>query len=144
MTIQQGQATNLNISFIPSINGWWFYSVSIFLQCISVFMIVVSVLLVFDQWIWMLISIMLLLVKCFRVLILIFIAQIDTDWCSGTCYAYFGLDAWLSVAVCVLLFVMALSSGYSATVGKRKNFTGDKQWMSTKILSQFCVSTILE
>ena len=83
----------------------------------------------------MLVSIMLLLATCFRALILILIAQIDTDWCSGTCYAFFGLDAWLSVAVCVLLFVMALSSGYSATVGKKKISLEE----TSNRLSEFCV-----
>ena len=98
----------------------WLYSISIFFQSISVFMIVVSTLLVYERWIWMLISVMLLLATCFRALIIVFITQIDTDWCSGPCYAYLGLDAWLSVAVCVLLFVMVLCSGYLARVGKTK------------------------
>ena len=98
----------------------WLYSISIFFQSISVFMIVVSTLLVYERWIWKLISVMLLLATCFRALIIVFITQIDTDWCSGPCYAYLGLDAWLSVAVCVLLFVMVLCSGYLATVGKTK------------------------
>jgi hypothetical protein len=66
-------------------------------------------------------EVMLLLATCFRALIIVVITQIDTDWCLlGPCYAYLGLDAWLSVAVCVLLVVMVLCSGYLATVGKKK------------------------
>jgi hypothetical protein len=101
-------------------NSRWFYAIAIFLQSISVFMIVVSVLLVYERWIWMLISILLLLAICFRALTLVFITRIGTDLCSGSCYAYLGLDAWSSVAVCGLFVVMALCSGYLATVGKKK------------------------
>ena len=106
----------------------WLYSISIFFQSISVFMIVVSTLLVYERWIWMLISVMLLLATCFRALIIVFITQIDTDWCSGPCYAYLGLDAWLSVAVCVLLFVMVLCSGYLARIGKTKISLETSNW----------------
>jgi hypothetical protein len=92
-------------------------------------MIVVSTLLVYERWIWKLISVMLLLATCFRALIIVFITQIDTDWCLGPCYAYLGLDAWLSVAdLCLALCFGPLLRLFSKS-WENKNFTGDKQLM---------------
>ena len=96
------------------------YAIAFFWFGLAVFMIMVSVLFVYEQWTWMLISIMLLAGSLLRTLTLFFIIQIDTNLCSGSCHAHLGRDAVISMVICAMCFIMALGAGYLAKVGKKK------------------------